>query len=256
MTEDCHKPPGRPLLAPEGILWYHQGKDFLRGALAVDNGLNIREEICRAGRLLYERGYVAGHDGNISVRVGPDRVLLTPSGVGKGRLEPDMLVLCGLDGAVLAGDRHPSSESGMHLLLYRERPDVGAVVHAHPPVSTAFSVCRRGLAEPYLTETVSGLGEVPVAPFALPSTPEVAESIRPLIHNHSAVLLANHGALAWGEGLWAAFDRLETVEHTAKIYLCLEQLGGGVPLEPEQVAALKGLRGAYARLAQKRAGGD
>ena len=103
--------------------------------------LVLREELCRAAQLLYQRGYVVGHDGNVSVRLGEDRILITPSGVSKGRLEPEMLVICGLEGQVLEGDRYPSSEMAMHLLVYRERRDVGAVVHAHPPAATAFAIC-------------------------------------------------------------------------------------------------------------------
>lgn len=131
-------------------------------------------------RLLYQRGYTVGHDGNVSLRLGEDQILVTPSGVGKGRLRPEMLVKCALSGEVLEGDRHPSSETPMHLMVYRERSDVRAVVHAHPPMATAFAVCRRPLGERYLTETVSGLGEVPVAPFALPSTREVRTASAPL----------------------------------------------------------------------------
>ena len=194
----------------------------------------LRRELCRACRLLYDRGYVVGHDGNLSLRLEGDRVLITPSGVCKGRIEPDMLVICDLEGRVLEGDRHPSSEAAMHLLVYRERPDVGGVVHAHPPVSTAFAVCHRPLAQRYLTETISGLGEIPVAPFALPSTREVPDSIRPYVADHKGVLLANHGVLTWGGDLWAAFDRMETVEQTAKVYAWAELLGGGVELSPEQ----------------------
>ncbi len=140
-----------------------------------------RETLCQVCLLLYQRGYVVSNDGNVSVRIGEDQVLITPSGVSKGRLTPDMLVVCDLEGRVLAGHLHPSSESAMHLLVYRERPDVGAVVHAHPPAATAFSICRRPLAQHYLTETISGLGEVPVAPFALPSTSQVPDSLRPYV---------------------------------------------------------------------------
>lgn len=117
---------------------------------------------------------------------------------------------------MLAGHLHPSSESAMHLLVYRERPDVGAVVHAHPPAATAFSICRRPLAQHYLTETISGLGEVPVAPFALPSTSQVPDSLRPYVAGCNGALLANHGAIAWGRDLWHAFDRMEQVEQTAR----------------------------------------
>lgn len=127
---------------------------------------SIRNEICEVCHLLYERGYVVSNDGNVSVRVEPDKVLITPSGVGKGRMTPDMLVLCDLQGNVLAGTRYPSSESKMHLMIYRERSDVMSVVHAHPPLSTAFSICRRPLKERYLAEMLWGLGEIPVTEFA------------------------------------------------------------------------------------------
>ena len=211
-----------------------------------------REAICRVGTLLYERGYVAANDGNLSVRVDDDRLLITPSGVSKGRMTPEMLLLTDLDGNVLEGDRHPSSEGKMHLEVYHRRGDVGAVVHAHPPVSTAFAVCRQGLETPYLAELVVGLGAVPCTPqFAMLSTEEVPESIVPYLADHNAVLLANHGALAWGASLWEAFDRLETVEHTAKIVLNARLLGGGVPLNEEEVARLQGLRGMYQTLRER-----
>ena len=208
-----------------------------------------REELCQVCRLLYQRGYTVGHDGNVSLRLGEDQILVTPSGVGKGRLRPGMLVRCALSGEVLEGERHPSSEIPMHLLVYRERPDVRAVVHAHPPMATAFAVCRRPLRERYLTETISGLGEVPVAPFALPSTQEVPDSVRPFVRDHSAVLLANHGALTWGPDLWSAFDRMETVEQTARIYANVQLLGGGVELTEAQkvrlMAAIDELKETY-----------
>lgn len=214
---------------------------------------NVREELCRAGRLLYDRGYVVSNDGNISVRIGENQVLITPSGVGKGRMEPDMLVLTDLDGNVLSGDRYPSSESKMHYMVYRNRPDINAVVHAHPPVSTAFAVCRRPLKERYLAEMVAGLGgEVPVTEYALLSTDAVPRSIEPYVTDRDAVLLANHGVLSFGETLWAAFDRLEMVEHTASIYLNVLHLGGGVELTEEQTRELIALRGNYKKLAGKR----
>ena len=126
------------------------------------------------------------------------------------------------------------------------------MVHALPPLATAFAIRRTPLREPYLTETVSGLGEVPVAPFAMPSTQEVPESIRPFAAHHSAVLLANHGALAWGRDLWEAFDRMETVEQTAKIYAWVQLLGGGEALTQEQTQGLLALSGRYERLAGRR----
>ena len=206
-----------------------------------------REAVCRVGRLLYDRGYVAANDGNISVKVAENRLLITPSGVSKGRMTPD--------GTVIEGDRHPTSEGKMHLEVYRGRPDANAVVHAHPPVSTAFAVCRRGLETPYLSELVAGLGQVPcTTSFAMLSTEEVPESVRPYLADHNALLLANHGALAWGGDLWEAFDRLETVEHTAKIVLNAQLLGGGVPLTAEEVERLQSLRGMYQTLREVRHG--
>ena len=213
---------------------------------------HIREEICEVCHLLYSRGYVVSNDGNVSVRVAPDRVLITPSGVGKGRMTPEMLVLCDLQGNVLEGDRYPSSESKMHLMIYREREDVMSVVHAHPPVSTAFAICRRPLKERYLAEMVLGLGEVPVTEFAMLSTDEVPESVRPFVQDHSAVLLANHGSLAWGPTLWSAFDRLEVVEQTAKVFLYVDRIGGGVEITPEQAETLRAKTGFYQKLAGKR----
>ena len=212
----------------------------------------LRQQLVEVCHLLYHRGYVAGHDGNVSCLLEGGRVLVTPSGVCKGRITAERLVICDLEGKALSGWGHPSSETAMHLAVYRTCPTAQAVVHAHPPAATAFAVCRRGLEIPYLTETVSGLGPVPVAPYALPSTEEVPRSVEPFLPRHTAILLANHGALTWGEDLWQAFDRMETVEHTAKIYAQVQALGGGVPLTEEQVSALRALEGRYRVLAGPR----
>ena len=214
----------------------------------------LRQEICQICHLLYERGYVVSNDGNVSARTERGTILVTPSGVGKGRMTPDMLVETDLDGNILSGDRHPSSESKMHWMVYRERPDVMAVVHAHPPLSTAFAICRRPLNERYLAEMVVGLGEVPVTEFAMLSTEEVPNSVKPFVQDHSAVLLANHGALTWGPSLLSAFDRIETVEQTAKVYYYVSQLGGGVEMSQDQADTLKSMTGFYQKLAQKREG--
>lgn len=212
-----------------------------------------RELMCTVGKLLYDRGYVAANDGNLSMKVAPERLLVTPSGVSKGRMTPEMLLVTDLEGRVLEGNRHPSSETKMHLAVYRGRPDVGAVVHAHPPVSTAFAVCRRGLETPYLSELAAGLGTVPCTPaFAMLSTDEVPRSVEPYLADHCAVLLANHGALTWGGDLWEAFDRMETVEHTAKIVLNAQLLGDPVALTQEETARLRSLQGLYRQLRQVR----
>ena len=212
----------------------------------------IKKQICEIGKRIYDRGMVANNDGNISVRCG-DRLVMTPSGVSKGRMTPDMLLVTDLEGNVLEGNRHPTSEGKMHLAVYRHRPDVRAVVHAHPPVSTAFAACRKGLETPYLAELVVGLGTVPCTPeFAMLSTEEVPESVVPYLPDHNAVLLANHGSLTWGGDLWEAFDRMETVEHTAKIVMNIQTLGGGVPLTEEEVACLRSMTGMYKKLKEVR----
>ena len=215
----------------------------------MDSLDRIKEELCLVGKLLYDRGYVVSNDGNISVRVAENEILITPSGVSKGRMTTDMMVRTDLEGNVLEGNRYPSSESKMHLRIFCSRPDVMSVVHAHPPISTAFAVAHRPLTERYLSEMVIGLGEVPVTEFAMPSTDEVPDSIVPFIADHSALLLANHGALAWGPSLWAAFDRLEVVEQTAKIHLYVDQLGGGKEISPQQAQQLRAMAGFYQRLA-------
>lgn len=218
----------------------------------MESSSRIKEEICQVGKLLYDRGYVVSNDGNISVRVNENEILITPSGIGKGRITPDMLVRTDLEGNILEGDRYPSSESKMHLMIYRKRRDVTAVVHAHPPISTAFAICRRPLKERYLAEMVIGLGEVPVTEFAMLSTQEVPDSVAPFVMDHDAVLVANHGSLAWGSSLWSAFDRLEVVEQTAKIYLAVSQLGGGVEMSVQQAETLRTMTGFYQKLAGTR----
>ena len=207
--------------------------------------LVLREELCRAAQLLYQRGYVVGHDGNLSLRLGEDRILITPSGVSKGRLEPDMLVVCDLEGRVLSGERYPSSETAMHLLVYKERPDAGAVVHAHPPMATAFAIRRTPLRESYLTETVSGLGEVPVAPFALPGSQAVADSVAPYCQAYRALLLEYHGAVTWGTSMEQAHYRLECLEQLATVTLHLRTLGIHRTMPESLVKALEGLRPAW-----------
>ena len=240
---------------PEGATPQAAGRTGAAPGVAWPNVAEAREDVCAVGRLLYERGYVASNDGNISVRCGEDEVLITPSGVSKGRMEPRMLVRCDLSGRPLTCDesgRFPSSEIKMHLEVYRARPEVRAVVHAHPVFATAFAILRKDLDEAYLPELVLNFGKIPVAPFAMLSTDEVPLSIRPYLADYNGLLLANHGALAWGKDVWAAFDLMETIEHSAKIYKAVHDLGGGVELTDGQVAHLEGLRAFYRERAARK----
>lgn len=183
-----------------------------------------KELILEVGRRMYQRQFVAANDGNISVRVDGDRVWVTPAGVSKGYLTEELLVCVDLNGQVLEGTAKPSSETAMHLRVYRENSDVGGVVHAHPIAATAFAVARVPLDAAILTESVIGLGVVPVAEYATTGTKAVAESVAPFCRDYNACLLANHGALTWGTDVMQAYFRMETLEHCANILLKLGAL--------------------------------
>jgi len=198
-----------------------------------------RELILEVGRRLYQKGFVAANDGNISLLVGPNALWTTPTGVSKGFMAEDGLVKTDLDGVILEGSAKPSSELKMHLRVYRENPQVRAVVHAHPPISTSFAIAGLPLDRPILPEAVIQLGEVPVAPYAEPGTQEVPDSIAPYCRTHNAVLLANHGALTWGEDLMRAYYRMESLEYYAQVTLIsCHLLGQANALTPEQVDRL------------------
>jgi L-fuculose-phosphate aldolase len=205
----------------------------------------LRADIVEVGRRLYARGYTASNDGNISVRLDAGRLLMTPKSVCKGFMTPEMMCITDLEGRKLAGDRDPSSEMQMHLEVYRQRPDVNAVVHAHPPVATAFAVAGIPLDRAVLAEVVTTLGSVPIAEYATPSTRELPEAVRKYVKAHDGMLLANHGALTLGADLFAAYYKMETIEHFANISFVARMLGGERLLSREEVLRLQGLRGSY-----------
>jgi L-fuculose-phosphate aldolase len=205
----------------------------------------LRADIVEIGRRMYARGYTASNDGNISCRLGPDRLLMTPKSVCKGFMTPDMMCITDLEGRKLQGDRDPSSETLMHLEVYRQRPDVQAVVHAHPPTATGFAVAGIPLDRAVLAEVLTTLGSIPIAEYATPSTKELPEAVRKYIKAHDGMLLANHGALTVGSDLFSAYYKMETIEHFAKISLVARQLGRENLLSREEVNRLQELRGAY-----------
>lgn len=185
------------------------------------------ELILDIGRRMEQRGYVVANDGNISCLIGPGRVLCTPTGVSKGHMDPGMLVETDLDGRILCpGTRQPSSEIRMHLRVYQENPDLGAVVHAHPITATCFAAAGVCLDEPILTEAVTAIGSIPVAHFAVPGTQEVPDSIAPFCNVYNGALLANHGVITWAEQLEMAFFRMEWVEVTARATLITKYIMG------------------------------
>src|SRR5947209_10958601 len=187
---------------------------------------SLRADIVEIGRRMYARGYTASNDGNISVRLGGDRLLMTPKSVCKGFMSPDMMCVTDLDGRKLQGERDPSSEMLMHLEVYRQRPDVQAVVHAHPPIATGFAVAGIPLDRAVLAEVITTLGSVPLADYATPSTKELPEAVRKYVKAHDGMLLANHGALTLGADLFAAYYKMETIEPFAHISLVARLLGG------------------------------
>lgn len=205
----------------------------------------VRADIVEIGRRLWQRGYVASNDGNISVRLDDARLITTPKSVSKGFMTPDMLVVTDLAGRKIAGDRDPSSELKMHLQVYRDRPDARAVVHAHPPTATGFAVAGIPLDRAVLAEVVTTLGSIPIADYATPSTDELPAACSKYLKAHDGLLLANHGALAIGPDLFTAYHRMETIEHFARISLVTRTLGREHLLSREEVNRLQGLRGMY-----------
>jgi L-fuculose-phosphate aldolase len=206
---------------------------------------SLRADIVEIGRRMYARGYTASNDGNISVRIDASRLLMTPKSVCKGFMTPDMMCVTDLDGKKLQGDRDPSSEMLMHLEVYRQRPDVQAVVHAHPPTATGFAVAGIPLDRAVLAEVLTTLGSIPLAEYATPSTAELPEAVGKYIKAHDGMLLANHGALTVGGDLYSAYYKMETIEHFAKISLVARTLGRENLISREEVMRLQELRGTY-----------
>jgi L-fuculose-phosphate aldolase len=205
----------------------------------------FRADIVEVGRRMYARGYVASNDGNISIRLDDSTILTTPKSVSKGFMTADMMVLVDLEGKKIRGTRDASSELLMHLEVYKNRPDVRAVVHAHPPTATGFAVAGIPLDRAVLAEVVTTLGSIPIAEYGTPSTPELPAAVRKYIKAHDGLLLANHGALTIGPDVFAAYYKMETIEHFAKISLVARQLGREHLLSREEVTRLQDLRGNY-----------
>jgi L-fuculose-phosphate aldolase len=204
-----------------------------------------REEIVEFGRLIYDKGWVAANDGNITVRMDQQRLLATPTGVSKGRMHPDDLIICDMQGNKIEGRKERTSEIAMHLKVYELRPDIGSVVHAHPPVSTGYAAAGKPLNVALLPEVIISLGCVPLADYGLPGTPALIDPLVPYIPKYDAILMGNHGVVSYGEDLLRAFFRMETVEHYAKIALVAEQLGGANVLPKTEVDKLFDSRRRY-----------
>lgn len=207
----------------------------------------IKQQICDIGKRIYDKGMVASNDGNISVRLEDGTFLCTPTGVSKGFMTPEYICRVDANGNVLEANPgfRPSSEIKMHMRVYRERPDVGAVVHAHPMYATAFAIAGIPLTAPIMPEAVISLGCVPIAEYGTPSTDEIPDAVEKYLQSFDAVLLANHGALSFSDSLLNAYHKMESLEFYAKLLYLSRQLGGPKELTDEQVDGLYAVRRAF-----------
>jgi len=204
-----------------------------------------RQDIVEIGRLVYQKGWVAANDGNITLRLDADRILATPTGVSKGMMHPDDLIIVDMQGNKISGRKERTSEITMHLTIYEMRPDIQSVLHAHPPVATGFATAGRPLNLALLPEVIIGLGCVPLAGYGLPGTPALTDPLKPYIPKYDAIMMGNHGAVCYGEDVYKAFFRMETVEHFARISLVAELLGGATVLPKTEVEKLFDSRTRY-----------
>ena len=198
----------------------------------------LKELICDIGKRIYTNGFVAANDGNITVKLNEKEYLTTPTGISKGYLRPEMIVKVDRKGEMLEGEYTPSSEVKVHLKIYEQREDVGAVVHAHPPYATTFAVAHIPLDSYLLPEAVNALGAVPVIPYAQPSTQELADGLIPYLQDYDAFLLENHGTVTVGTDLIKAFYKTETLEYNAKITYMARLLGRSNELSREEIDKL------------------
>lgn len=211
------------------------------------NEREAREEICEIGMKVWQTGMVAANDGNISVRLDDDTVLCTPTGTSKGSLTPESICHVALDGTVIS-EQEPwktSSEVKVHLRLYRASENVRAVVHAHPPYATTYAIAGKKLVSKMMPENIIAMPEIPVAPYATPSTEQLAINIEPFVHTHTSCLMEMHGALSWGPSLLVAYQAMERVEYTAKLTYLTEAIGVKRDLPEDEVAKLISMRPQY-----------
>jgi L-fuculose-phosphate aldolase len=209
----------------------------------VEEELRLRQAICRIGQLCYQRSYIVGADGNLSARLSDGTILITPAGAMKGFLEPHHLAHIDLDGRTVDDGPKASSEVGIHLVAYHERPDMRAMVHAHPPHAVAMTLAGIDLAAPVIPEIVVTIGGIPTAPYGAPGTPELPESIRELVRCSDTLIMQNHGSVTLGTNLMDAYKKLDMLEHTARILWLAHAVRGGVePLPAEAVEKLLATR--------------
>lgn len=217
----------------------------MRNGTPQPSETQARLDLVEFGQRIHQQGLVSACDGNLSIRLGDDRILATPSGVSKGMMRPEEMVVVDMQGNRIVGESLVSSEIQMHLTIYRERPDVTAVVHAHPPTATGFASAGMPLDQPICSEIVISLGAVPLAEYGTTGTPALSESLMPWLHEYDAILLANHGVVSYGHDLLSAYMKMEAVEHFAQIMLVTKQLGHQEVLGEEEIQKLLDARAKY-----------
>lgn len=206
---------------------------------------DCREDLIRVCHEIYRKGWVAANAGNVSIRLPENRILCTRTGVSKGQIEMEDLILCDMSGTKLDGCGECTTEIAMHIAVYELRSDVKSVVHAHPPIATGFAAAGRALNKALLPEVIISLGAVPLAPYGTPGTPALSNGMRKFIPEYDAILLENHGCTSYGPSVWEAFYRMETVENFAQVTLVAELLGGARSLPRQEVAKLFAARERY-----------
>lgn len=207
----------------------------------MNKELILREKICNIGKRMFEREFVAANDGNISCKINENEILITPTGVSKGFMNPDMLVKLDLEGNVLQGDMEPSSETPMHIQVYKKNKDIEAIVHAHPIYATAFAIAGKALDKKLMPEVVVFLGPVPVAEYGTPGTEELPNAVEKYLENYNAVLLENHGTLTWGATLKDAYFATERLEFYAKLSTITKDIEGVKEISGENLAKLENM---------------
>ncbi|MBI8989514.1 class II aldolase/adducin family protein [Corynebacterium meridianum] len=209
----------------------------------------LREAICKVGYMLWSRTMVAANDGNITAKVDDNHILSTPTGVSKGQLTPDKLIVMNLDGDIVepapSGIHKPTSEVKMHLRMYRVNPDIKACVHAHPLHGTAFAIKGEALTKKMMPESVIAMPEIPLAPYGTPSTEAVPDSVEPFAFTHKVALLEQHGALSWGSDVWDAYFQMERLEYTAQLTFLTRLINGERELPADEIEKLIGMRAQY-----------
>ena len=204
----------------------------------------VKQQICEIGSRIYKNGFVAANDGNITVKIGDNELLTTPTGISKGFMTPDMIIKVNMSGEVLSSNSKykPSSELKMHLRVYKEREDVFSVIHAHPPYATGFAIAGIPLTKQIMPEAIISLGSVPIAAYGTPSTDEIPNAVSKYLQDYDAVLLENHGALSYGSDLINAYYKMESLEFYAKLTFISTLLGGPKELSNDQIEKLYEIR--------------